>query len=111
MTFYLHVKPDEDATGQRTGQDAHGSLPHGEEHRIVAATGTRKHAKDHWKYMSNPDFVSTAEAPWSNLGIKDFKATSKAGVLAWIKWIVEHTPRQQCASDTDGKKSADTGPN
>ena len=62
---------------------------------IVAALGSRKHEKAHWKYLSEKSFVGAEDMPWSDLGLTTFCATSKKGVLVWLQWIVEHTPRAQ----------------
>jgi hypothetical protein len=61
---------------------------------IAAAIGTRKSSKGHWKYASTASFVHCPDQAWSDLGLKDFKATNKAGVEEWLRWIVEHTPRR-----------------
>ena len=66
---------------------------------IIAARGTRKTAKAHWRYLSEPAFVEAADAAWAGMGIKAFKASSKGGVLVWLKWIVEHTPSPATAGD------------
>jgi hypothetical protein len=60
---------------------------------ILAATGIRKTAKGHWKYRSAGSFVQCSDHAWSNLGLKAFKATNKAGVEQWLRWIVEHCPK------------------
>lgn len=60
---------------------------------VVAARGTRKHAKGRWKYESEPDFVSAQNKAWSDLSLKPFSdATARVGVLRWLKWLMQHTP-------------------
>lgn len=60
---------------------------------VVAAQGSKKHAKAHWKYHSNDTFVTAEDKPWSSVGLKSFtNATAKAGVLKWLTWIIQHTP-------------------
>lgn len=59
---------------------------------IVAAEGTRASLKSRWKYVSNDSFVSASGKPWSGVGLRAFTATSRAGVLVWLDWIVKHTP-------------------
>jgi hypothetical protein len=62
------------------------------EPNILAATGVRPHAKGNWKYCSCNAFISSKDQPWSDLGLKPFKATSRNGVQEWLHWLVEHTP-------------------
>lgn len=79
-------------SGVPAATDPSGGAGGSTDGHLVAAAGTRKHAKAHWSYASCPAFLSQRGAQWSGLGLTAFRATSKAGVESWLQWIVEHTP-------------------
>jgi hypothetical protein len=68
---------------------------------VLAAYGSR-HPSGKWKYVGDSSFVTAPEKPWSDLGLKTFQATNRAGVLNWLKWIVEHTPGNHAAGPGRG---------
>jgi hypothetical protein len=78
MEFHLHVS-------DRGGESA--AEP------VLAVTGSRPHSKGHWKYTSVDGFVAAKDTPWGGLGLKAFKATSRAGVQEWLEWLVNHAPQ------------------
>ena len=96
MPFYLRVMVVSSSI------DTHNS----DQGRVVAAVGSRKHAKAHWSYASNAEFLARNDAPWSGLGLAAFRATSKAGVEAWLQWIVEHTPQAGSSASAQAVQSA-----
>jgi hypothetical protein len=68
----------------------------GGEDFIIAASGERKTAKGHWKYCSHEAFVNADGKPWSQHALKGFKnASARTGVIAWLLWLIQHTPKPE----------------
>jgi hypothetical protein len=100
IVFQLHAKGT--TSPFSTDPDASSA-----DHTWIAATGSRKDSKAHWKYVSSDSFIRATDKPWSSIGLQAFRATSKVGVLAWLKWIVEHTPAPGTAEHAVNAASGD----
>jgi hypothetical protein len=104
LSFAFYLVPIIPVTAQGCERESVTNLPSKSEGKgqedvassclpILAATGLRKTAKGHWKYTSAGSFVQCSGQAWSDLGLKAFKATNKAGVEQWLRWIAEHCPK------------------
>ena len=94
VTFHLHKRADASEAADKQHAATNADTAAAGDLQIVAASGTRSRPSAHWKYVSDQAFVAATGKPWSSLGLKMFKATSRAGVEVWLKWIVEHTRAQ-----------------